>query len=52
MANVANLSIVRSEPASAAIEVAGLSHIYAGRDGAGAGADRHRDDGRTPGASS
>ena len=34
MANVANLSIVRSEPAGAAIEVAGLSHIYPGREGA------------------
>jgi NitT/TauT family transport system ATP-binding protein len=34
MANVANLSLVRSEPAGAAIEVAGLSHIYAGREGA------------------
>jgi NitT/TauT family transport system ATP-binding protein len=28
-----NLSIVREAPANAAIEVAGLSHIYAGREG-------------------
>ena len=35
MANVsaASLSIVRDAPASGAIEVAGLSHIYDGRDG-------------------
>ena len=33
MANV-NLSIVRDAPASAAIEVAALTHIYAGREGA------------------
>jgi len=34
MANVANLSLVRSEPAGAAIEVTGVSHTYAGREGA------------------
>ena len=33
MANVSNLSLVRDAPASAAIEVARLSHIYAGREG-------------------
>jgi NitT/TauT family transport system ATP-binding protein len=34
MANLANhLSVVQDAPASAAIEVAGLSHIYAGREG-------------------
>ena len=33
MANVTNLSVVRDAPASAAIEVARLSHIYAGREG-------------------
>ena len=33
MANLSNLSVVRDAPASAAIEVASLSHIYAGREG-------------------
>jgi NitT/TauT family transport system ATP-binding protein len=33
MANVSNVSLVRDAPASAAIEVARLSHIYAGREG-------------------
>ena len=33
MANVSNLSLVREAPASAAIEVARLSHTYAGREG-------------------
>jgi NitT/TauT family transport system ATP-binding protein len=33
MANVSNLSLVKEAPASAAIEVARLSHIYAGREG-------------------
>jgi len=32
--NQPHLTIVREEPASGAIEVAGLSHIYAGREGA------------------
>ena len=31
--SAANLSIVRDAPASTAIEVAGLSHVYDGRDG-------------------
>jgi len=35
MANLkANLSLIRESPASAAIEVKGLSHTYAGREGA------------------
>jgi NitT/TauT family transport system ATP-binding protein len=33
MANVSNLSLVHSAPADAAIEVARLSHTYAGREG-------------------
>jgi NitT/TauT family transport system ATP-binding protein len=33
MANVSNLSLVQSAPADAAIEVARLSHTYAGREG-------------------
>ena len=33
MANVSSLSLVQSAPASAAIEVARLSHTYAGREG-------------------
>jgi NitT/TauT family transport system ATP-binding protein len=33
MANVSNLSLVQDAPASAAIEVARLSHTYAGREG-------------------
>jgi NitT/TauT family transport system ATP-binding protein len=33
MANVSNLSLVREAPANAAIEVARLSHTYAGREG-------------------
>jgi NitT/TauT family transport system ATP-binding protein len=33
MQHVANLGLVQDAPASAAIEVAGLSHVYAGRDG-------------------
>src|SRR3954470_5411404 len=33
MANVSNLSLVKDAPASAAIEVARLSHTYAGREG-------------------
>ena len=33
MANVSSLSLVQSVPASAAIEVARLSHTYAGREG-------------------
>jgi NitT/TauT family transport system ATP-binding protein len=33
MANLTNLSVVHDAPASAAIRVTGLSHIYAGRDG-------------------
>jgi NitT/TauT family transport system ATP-binding protein len=33
MANVSNLTLVREAPASAAIEVARLSHTYAGREG-------------------
>ena len=31
---MANLSLVREEPAAAAIEIAGLNHVYAGREGA------------------
>jgi NitT/TauT family transport system ATP-binding protein len=33
MANVSSLSVVQDAPANAAIEVARLSHIYAGREG-------------------
>jgi len=33
MANVTSLNVAHDAPANAAIEVAGLSHIYAGRDG-------------------
>jgi len=33
MANVSKLSVVREAPASAAIEVARLAHVYAGREG-------------------
>ena len=33
MANLSNLSLVQSAPADAAIEVARLSHTYAGREG-------------------
>ena len=34
MQHVANIGLVHDAPANAAIEVAGLSHTYAGRDGA------------------
>ena len=44
--STATSSIVRDAPANAAIEVAGLSHIYAGRDGKVPALHRHCDDGR------
>jgi len=33
MANVSKLSVVQDAPADAAVEVARLSHTYAGREG-------------------
>ena len=46
MADVSEPAACADAPADAAIEVARLSHIYAGREGAGAGAGGHLDDRR------